>query len=104
MSKAAKKFTRLKTDAVIGVPEDVAVCPRCGGKLYITCDHWEQCAEDKGWIAASINMDCETEPEILTDDWMEWLNGHYSQPYIDWLPVEHKLVVWLNKNYRWELQ
>ena len=102
MSKEAKKFEMLKTDAVIEVPKEIAVCPICGGKLTVGCDGWIEL--DDGWAADSLSIDCETEPDIDGNDWDDWFRGHYSMPYIDWLPVEYHILRWLNENYRWDLE
>jgi len=93
----------LEEDTYLEVPEEIAVCPICKAKLFVYCEHWEE-HPDGAWIAASINMECETEPDIDSEDWNDWFSGHYSMPYVDWLPVEQKLLVWINKNYRWHLE
>jgi hypothetical protein len=92
----------LQTGDILKIPAEVAVCPICGSSLYVNFDHWVQ--EGSEWLAASCNMDCETEPDIDSDEWNEWFAGHYSSPYVDWLPVEHEVLAWINKNYCFEIE
>lgn len=101
MLKENSLIIRLKPEEVVEIPKEVAVCPICRGTLYASCDQWAE--ENKDWVVDSINMDCETEPDIDSDNWQDWFTGHYSAPYIDWLPVEKIVIDWLNKNYRWNL-
>ena len=91
----------LKTDVVLEIPGEVAVCPICKGKLYAQFDHWIEINGE--WKAAEVNLDCETEPDIDSEDWRDWLEGHYSMPYVDWLPVCHKVKKWVNENYCFDL-
>jgi len=74
-------------------------CPICGKKVYLTgVMEW---GADDGEISG-VEYDCETEPDIDSSDWEGWFNGHYSMPYVDWLPWETKMLEWLNKNYRYD--
>ena len=91
----------VKSDHVFEIPTEVAVCPVCGGKLYGQCDCWIE--EEDGWKIESINLDCEHEPEIDSDEWNEWFKGHYAHPYIDWLPVNIMVVKWVNENFSFDL-
>jgi len=74
-------------------------CPICGGALFITgVNACEQ--EDNGdWIASEIDIDCENEPDIDSDDWEDWHKWHYSQPYIDWLPIDRQILRAVQKRY-----
>jgi hypothetical protein len=76
-------------------------CPICGAKVFITCiTEWES---DTGTIVG-YEYECETEPDIDSDDWESWFDGHYSMPYVDWLPWQVSVDKWLANCffYRWE--
>ena len=107
----------LQPGDVIKIPAEVAVCPICGSALVarpswpcnLGCS-WAGCPCHTGWLLVkgqwqieSCNIDCETGPDIEDEQWWPWAAGHYSQPYIDWLPVEKKVVDWINENYRFEV-
>ena len=74
-------------------------CPICGGQLLITgVDDCEM--EDNGdWIASSLNLQCEHEPDIDDPEWGEWHRWHYSQPYTDWLPIYRQILRAVQKRY-----
>ena len=91
----------LETDEVLEIPVDIAVCPICGGKLYAQFDNWFE--KNGQWKAQDVNIDCENEPDIDSDEWKDWHSGHYSMPYVDWLPVLHLVIDWVNKNYSFNL-
>lgn len=76
-----------------------APCPICGAKVHLT--HVTEWGVDDGRIE-SIEMECETEPDIESDEWEEWFQRHYHMPYVDWLPYHERAIRWLNKRYRYE--
>ena len=86
----------IKAEDWIRLPREVAVCPICKSTLFASFDSWVE--ENGQWKASSVNLDCETEPDIDSDDWWDWHNAHYSMPYVDWLPVEHHVKEWINEN------
>lgn len=91
----------LKTDTALEIPAEVAVCPICSGELYAQFDAW---VEDGGqWKASEVHLDCENEPDIDSEDWPSWHAGHYSMPYVDWLPICYIVLEWVNKNYSFDL-
>lgn len=76
-------------------------CPICEAKVYLTeVSCWET---DTGKIE-QISCDCETEPEIDSDEWWTWHREHYSMPYVYWLPYEIRALEWLNARYRMEIE
>lgn len=78
-------------------------CPICGGQLYVSCnDEWEQ-EENGDWIASSINVECDTEPAIDSDEWEDWTKWHYSTPWIDWMPIENKLLPEFQRKFRFDV-
>jgi hypothetical protein len=95
---------RLITNKTLFLPQDVFPCPICGAQLYVDADTWEE-ADDGGWQLADggCHLECTTEPDLDDDDWEEWHKGHYSMPYVDWLPLELEVLPWINARYRWQL-
>lgn len=95
-------------DTPIEVPTSLVVCPICQARVTVEIDEWEE--NDNGeWQAGEcgVHVNCITEPDMDEDDsngWNDWFDGHWQQPYIDWLPVEDKVKEWLNKNYRFEMR
>ena len=84
------------------IPSDLAVCPICGGKLIIVdVDAWYLEEQTGLWIAETVYVECEHEPDIESDDWEDFDNGHYSMPYVDWLPIIVKIEQWFQKHYRY---
>lgn len=81
------------------VPTSVAVCPICGRGLWIESIDEAVEADDGVWLPNEISLTCETESdvEIGSIDWDEWFRGHYSTPYIDWLPVDSKVLKWMQQ-------
>jgi hypothetical protein len=78
-------------------------CPICGGQLYVSCiDEWTQ-EESGDWIATSLNIECSTEPDLDSDEWTTWMNEHYKRPYMDWLPIEKKLLPEFQRKFRFDV-
>jgi hypothetical protein len=96
----------VKTDAIIKVPPEVAICPICGAEVAIEeIDEWEQ--EDDGtWSAGEhgVKIECSTAPDIESDNWDDFFAEHWSMPYVDWLQIEVKVYNWLHQNYRFDLE
>ena len=38
-------------------------------------------------------------PDFEDDDWDDWFHGHYSMPYVDWMPWEQRVLELLNERY-----
>ena len=88
----------------IDIPESVAVCPICGAKLTSEVDSWTQ-DENGLWYADPVKLNCSTEPEdIGSIEWNDWFSGHWSTPYVDWLPLEIEVTEWAKRKYRFELE
>lgn len=98
----AKKL--LDCRAVLEVPETVGKCPYCDTKLTVQFTAWTQDATDETWYADSgLEVDCETEPDIESDEFDEWLRQHTYMPYVFMLPVHKAIKAWLYENYRFKL-
>lgn len=81
------------------VPERVAVCPYCGGRLSLCCTGWTQ-LKNGAWMADLIDLGCVTEPDIDDELWDDWTAEHCDMPYVYMLPVEERVMRWLQRNYR----
>ena len=93
----------IRADDRIDIPPEVARCPICGRKITAVAFNTHQQDEQGRWYAVEVSLECETEPDIDSPQWMDWFQGHYSMPYIDWLPLEIKVRAWLKENFRFEL-
>lgn len=77
----------------LGLPRP---CPICGAKVYLhAVVEW---GADDGEIIG-VEYECETEPDIDSDEWWDWHGHHYHMPYVDWLPWEVAMLSWLNGRY-----
>ena len=73
-------------------------CPICRAKVHLTgVTEW---GTDDGEIIG-IEYECETEPDIDSDEWWDWHRGHWNMPYVDWLPWEVRVLKWLNERYHY---
>lgn len=80
-----------------------ARCPICGDELLLNAGEGTELDEATGqWIATEVNLDCAGEPDIESDEWDEWHKWHYSTPYIDWLPLEQKVLKEVRIKYYFE--
>ncbi len=93
MTDARKPIT--PADLPLELPEP---CPICGAKVLLTgVQAW--CPDDGSFD--TVDLDCETEPDIDGPDWPDWHRGHFSMPYVDWLPYENRMLDWLDETYFW---
>ena len=79
-------------------------CPICGDRLQIVeVSEWFKDDADN-WKAGAVKIDCVTSPDIDDIDEFNGFNsGHWSMPYVDWLPVERRVTAWANERYCWNL-
>jgi hypothetical protein len=63
------------------IPEDVAICPECGGKLFFNEDYDTDTESDE-----PPGIDCENEPDL--DDDEEDFHRYWQS---DWQPVIDKI-------------
>jgi len=40
---------------------------------------------------------------VQASNFDDWLNSHFSMPYVDWLPLEVKIYKWLSAGFRLRL-
>lgn len=93
MSRARES---LRGKLPLELPRPEFDCPICGAMVHLT-EVTEWGADDGEILTASF--DCETEPDIDSDEWWDWHRGHYRMPYVDWLPFEVRALEWINGRY-----
>lgn len=99
-----KQYKVIKDASGIVLPDSFK-CPICGAKVVIDdMDEREQ-NDDGTWQVSEcgLHITCETEPEIEDDAFDDWLNVHFSMPYVDWMPLEERVRAWINSHYRFEV-
>jgi hypothetical protein len=85
--------TNLREKLPLTLPQP---CPICGAKVVMTCvTEW---LVDNG-IIVGTKYECETAPDVDSDEWWPWHNGHVAMPYLTWLPWENKMTSWLNEHH-----
>lgn len=87
----------LDMDNPPSIPRDVAVCPICDADIFI--DEICEWNENGSVSDCGIKVQCVTEPRIDSLEWRRWFEHHWSMPYVDWLPVEKRVLDWLNRTY-----
>jgi hypothetical protein len=90
-------------ESILQVPRTVAVCPYCDGQLTVYFDGFDQ-QDDGTWAAASLNVECETEPAVESKNWDDWFASHSDMPYVYQLPVDEEIKAWINKNFIFEIE
>lgn len=73
----------------ITIPPEVALCPYCEGKLTAQANGWQEPDEGEIWDVTEIDLQCEHQDIDDPDD-------HTYMPYVYWLPVEVKVLKWMN--------
>ncbi len=91
------------SDASEIVLPDSFKCPICGAAIQV-----EEVAEwfkddDDNWKAEAVKIDCATFPGYESEDFHSWQRGHWSMPYVDWMPLEKRVTDWVNARYSWQL-
>lgn len=86
----------IKDKLPVALPKDRFACPICGSTVHLTgVQEWDS---GTGEIIQA-DYDCETEPDIDSEEWEDWHRGHFAMPYVDWLPWEERLLPWINEHY-----
>jgi hypothetical protein len=86
MPEVWEKCTMMKTD--FEVPRDVAICPHCGGDLYLEVIEW--------FIDSGEPTEGGCYVSCVDEDTNEAL--HERSPYIYMLPVAAKVYEWARNN------
>lgn len=101
MSPSPESLELLPSNAVIDVPAIVACCPYCDAALRVSANSW---TEQRGiWIADGIDVHCTNEPDIDSDEWGAWFGCHSYMPYVYQLPVDNRIMVWLEYRFHFDL-
>lgn len=79
-----------------------ARCPICGAPLLLNAGEGCELIEGGIWIATEVSLECESEPDIDSDEWDAWHRWHYSQPYTDWLPLEQRILRAVRRRFYFE--
>ena len=83
------------------IPVEGIACPICGKRLFVVgCDAWESETGEP----VELSIECETEPDIDSDEWDPWFDTHYRMPYVHWLPIEEPIRKWFAARYRIDTQ
>ncbi len=80
---------------LVWVPNQVAVCPECRGRLLVQCDGWEDATGKP--IETCISVDCENEPDPDDPDWEDKRHRGYQS---DWQPVIDRVRAWALRRVR----
>lgn len=97
-----QSFTLVKSDHVFKINPGIIKCPYCGGNLVASVSAWT--LQGDGWIAETIEVECQSEPDLDSDEWDDWLEGHSDMPYVYWLPVVNTIEKAINLKYRFDLE
>ena len=95
-----KAKVQLPLSNPIVIHPEIANCPYCGEKLYIT-SIWEYSTDDDiNHQAESIILECQNDPSIAeygADK--EMVKLHSKSPYIYWFPVQERVLKFLQENF-----
>ena len=74
-------------------------CPYCGGALRMTINGCEL-DEATGWIATDLDINCDTEPDIVGPEWDGWWADHSHDFCHAWHDLHATLVATLKWTHR----
>lgn len=81
------------------VPESVAACPECSGKLFVDCDEWR--AATGMPTESGISVSCYAEEEAM-DIWMHNDDDDRDMREVghrwwqsDWQPIKDRVWKWI---------
>ena len=105
VASPSERSERVKRLVRVEFPHDklpvtlAATCPICGAGLLLT--GVEACVQDDNgeWIADEVTLQCAKEPDTDSPDWEEWHAWHYRMPYVDWLPLEMRILKAVQKRF-----
>jgi hypothetical protein len=84
-----KKWDGVST---ITIPANVSTCPECGAAVFVDIYEITQADNNEDWKlnedGSGFHLQC-----VQEDD------SHYQMPYVDWLPLEPRIIRWINDNY-----
>lgn len=94
----------IDSQSPVYVPVAVAKCPYCGDKLVIVAvDEWIR-KEEGVYYPDHIEVQCDSQPDIEDENenpgiTYSFEKTHYNMPYVNWMPVEEKVLAWFAKTY-----
>jgi len=93
----------ISNESEIELPDSFR-CPICGAAIQVDeISEWYE-DDDGHWKAEAVKIDCVTFPGFDDGDAFNgYMSGHWSTPYIDWLPLERRVTAWVNARYSWKL-
>ena len=86
---------KLTTPTPEQIPEVVGQCPICGAPIVIEGIGECELGDDGRWQPSEVSITCSTGPDVDAPEWQEWLDHHFSMPYVDWLPLTGRVLRWL---------
>jgi len=100
----AEELTLLDPNKSFPIPPDVELCPICRQALVAAFDEWIELADHTWQVSdGGMKLTCVTEPTFGQLDWFDFIDTHYAMPYVDWAPVEAKILAWINERYRFKM-
>ena len=87
----------IRTVLPLRLPTDKLACPICGKTVVVA---GVQCWATETGEMEEVEYDCETEPDLDSDEYEDWFHDHHEyMPYVYWLPYQERLLTWLNETY-----
>ena len=98
------EFTLINPHQPLSIPVEVARCPICEQPLFAEFDEWTE-NDDHTWQAGDCgtHLRCTAEPDFGKQEWFDFIDSHYKMPYVDWLPLEERVLQWINQRYRFKI-
>jgi hypothetical protein len=84
---------------IFSVPKRLAVCPYCNSTLSAQALVWSE-GEDGLETIEEIELECDGEPDIASEEWKDWISTHFELPYVYWLPILNKVEEFIKVRYR----
>ena len=81
----------------IQIPRCIAVCPYCDDTLLI--ESIDSITETSGGMAKADLSEPDVADEDEFDDWIQY---HSDMPYVYMLPIEKRILKWLNAWHEFE--
>lgn len=80
---------------VVKVPSRVAVCPECGGGLFLQVNEWE--TDTGAPTDGGIDLDCERAPDFDDPDYDDKCHRNWQG---EWQPVYDRVTAWARRHVR----
>lgn len=70
-------------------------CPICGKQVFAMCQSWNPDTSEPH----TIEIECESEPDVIKKGWKAWYREHYRMPYVDWLPYQQRALAFVKTEF-----